>query len=106
MKKVNALVLGLVVLLAFSCGKKEKNDDPTPANTEGTVQTQKTCKVTNHHTFDYNSDFAYLYNAAGQLINVARTSPTASLTFSDSIKYDSNGNISTITRHSVSPNTI
>lgn len=97
MKKVNALVLGLAVLLAFGCGGDEKKkEDPTPDNQVAVI---KTCSIAKYHTFNYNSDYTYFYNTAGEVINVVRTSPTSWLNYSDSVHYDTKGNISRISRY-------
>ena len=64
LKKGNALVLGLAVLLALGCGDKEKKEDPTPVN-----QVQKDCLLTRETTFQ-GSITEYNYNSSGRLESI------------------------------------
>ena len=86
MKKVNALVLGLAVLLAFGCDGGEKKEDPTPVN-----QVQKDCLITKEI---YNEDTAeYTYNSAGQFVSVYSTLNSVKKYRLNEILYNADGNI-------------
>lgn len=64
LKKVNALVLGLAVLLAVGCGEEAKKEDPTPEN-----PVQKNCLLSKETNFQgYVTE--YHYNSAGNVESI------------------------------------
>ncbi|MBK0403207.1 hypothetical protein I5M27_09435 [Adhaeribacter sp. BT258] len=64
LKKVNASVLGLVVLLAFGCG----GDEPEPDNTQNPdEQIFKSCRV-KKMTYNGSTEFNHTYNSQGHLV--------------------------------------
>jgi hypothetical protein len=79
LRKVNALVLGLAVLLVVSCGEDEKTD-PAPA------PTPRTCKVTQLN----GSDF--IYDNTGKLVRIN----WVGIKHHQEIFYNAAGNISEI----------
>src|SRR5687767_12981275 len=83
MKKVNALVLGLAVLLAFGCG----NDDPEPPS-------QGLCQLLN--STDDGLTAEYIYNIDNQVIRINRNWANPLSKFHEEITYNSNGNLSEI----------
>jgi YD repeat-containing protein len=89
LKKVNALVLGLAVLLAAGCGDDEKGS-PSPGNA-----TQANCKLTKHTTS--LSATEYIYDNAGKLVRVNHTSSVSPESNSyELITYDADGNITAV----------
>src|SRR5688572_8465353 len=93
MKNLNRIVLGLAVLLAVSCGKKSKNEDPEP---ESQMQNQvaKTCQLLSGG----NPFTTYTYNTAGKVIRTSYRLPSTISTtdFEDELLYNAAGNISEI----------
>ena len=89
MKKVNALVLGLAVLLAFGCEKDEKKEDPTP---EG--QTPKSCQLTKIVSPETTSDF--IYNNAGKIIRINEIQQDSTNNSHLEITYNAAGNIAEV----------
>ena len=89
LKKVNALVLGLAVLLALGCGKDYKQDEPSPEN-----MALKDCLLTKSTDAGGEAN-EYIYNSAGKVesINYISSSTGQKFRISEQI-YNSDGNIS------------
>jgi hypothetical protein len=86
MKKVNAFVLGLAVLLTVGCGgNDEEKNDPTPAD-----PLQKECFITKEVRQDYTID--YIYNA-GKLIRANFIKPDPVDSWYIELTYNASGKI-------------
>ncbi|MFC5271116.1 hypothetical protein [Adhaeribacter terreus] len=92
MKKVNALVLGLAVLLAFSC-EKEKKDDPAPETPQPAEATFKGCILTQDSSFSGSYKINYKHNAKGQITELKYFTRTDTTT--EQFTYKPDGNIVT-----------
>ncbi len=96
LKKLNAVLAGLLVLLAFGCGGTE--EDPTPDPVSVPAATARHCRVTESSSHVYGYEYAYTYNAAGQVIKAVRTSPLTYLSNYDLVEYNTLGLVDKITR--------
>jgi hypothetical protein len=85
-KKVNALVLGLAVLLAIGCG----SEVPEPEK----ESQERTCKVTKS-TYDQFTN-KYHYNAAGKVSRVDIINPDPADNTHEEFLYDAAGNLKEI----------
>ncbi|KAA9340214.1 hypothetical protein [Adhaeribacter soli] len=94
LKKVNALVLGLAVLLAVGCGK----DDPEP-QPDSQTPTPKSCRLVKYVFPGYGSNDGivekYVYDNSGKVIqkNIARSDSSK---YIEDIVYSANGNVKEI----------
>jgi hypothetical protein len=90
MKKVNALVLGLAVLLAIRCGKQNKQDDPDPINSQ-----RQQCIITSIVETRFNSPntTAFYYNPQRVLMGYNNGDRYSSTKDSVSLLYDSAGEL-------------
>ncbi|MFC5271114.1 hypothetical protein [Adhaeribacter terreus] len=89
MKKVNVLILGLAVLLAFGCSGDEKKDDPIPED-----QVQKNCLLTKIVSPETTYDL--IYNSAGKVIRINDTRQDSTISSHMEITYNAGGNIAEI----------
>ena len=85
LKKVNAIIFGLAVLLAFGCGSENNQDDPQPEN----ISTTKRCLL-NNITSGGLAGSQHHYDANGRLIRIGDVTGQRNL-----INYDATGLIVT-----------
>ena len=104
LKKVNAFVLGLAVLLAFGCGGDE---EPVPENTPGNNISQTGCRpvTSKHHAVYGEEDREYFYDAAGQVekVSMAKSSKPSQLLL---ISYSATGKVTWIRRYNLPAKTL
>ncbi|MBK0403206.1 hypothetical protein I5M27_09430 [Adhaeribacter sp. BT258] len=88
MKKVNGLILGLAVLLAFGCGGDEKKkEDPTPETLP-----QKNCRVIEQVNAN-GSKNTFVYNSDGKISRINYLLPAPNTSYHVEISYNTAGNI-------------
>ncbi len=97
MKKLNAAVLSLALLLAVSCGKETKHEDPAPEvitqQPQPQVQNpvQKTCRLVGQSQGSYIN---YVNDASGKVIRINASSPfPPDYGFYQELIYNADGNI-------------
>ncbi|MBK0403205.1 hypothetical protein I5M27_09425 [Adhaeribacter sp. BT258] len=67
LKKLNTVLLSLAVLLAVSCGKESKKEDPEPEQVQNPVR--RTCQLTGQNQGGgfYNT---YVSDSTGKIIRI------------------------------------
>ena len=95
MKKLNRIVVGLAVLLAVSCGKESKNEDPAPeVQTQNPVQNPapKTCQLI--YQSQGSPSLYYTNDSTGKVIRITSPSPfPPDYGFYQELLYNADGNI-------------
>ena len=95
MKKVNALVLGLVMLLAFGCG----GDEPVPEIEPNPAPIEKRCYFMQDSSSDGGNTNKYYQDATGKVIRIERKNYSQGQ-FYETLEYDNFGLLRRCNRYS------
>ncbi|KAA9340212.1 hypothetical protein [Adhaeribacter soli] len=96
LKKGNALILMLAVLLTVGCGKEDANNDPKPNNSTGNITGQRTCVLVSTQSYNLEDAWRFFFNAQGQIIKALKGTSNNGLQL---ITYSATGKIKNVRRY-------